>query len=351
MLKNKIEQIFSSQFNKIVYSIVILSIVGIFTSLIAGFMSVNKPTLTIDFFLKVVLQTIMWISIGYSLFYLMITLNSWLEHSIVFGVDLRDARRKMKIANIETKTGNFVANGKIIVCLCAVVSFFLIYLFMVLELFFVVGLAAVVLFWVNMRVTQPPAILFLSSSKSFFVMFNHNDFQKFVRPLRTISLLEYGASKTLENRIISKIYSELKLDLYRTEFDDDWKDTLDVLLEMTKIVIIDTDAVTPDLLYEGKQIVKNKIIFKCIFLKNEYGNCPLLERLKDENVTVGNDACILSFKESFEVVHNVFYEYNIPTPDRSLKSIKRKIRGNKVKNFKSLTAEESNKHAISCLRT
>ena len=164
-------------------------------------------------------------------------------------------------------------------------------------------------------------------------------------------MLEYGASQTLENRIISKIYSELKLDLYRTEFDDDWKDTLDVLLEMTKIVIIDTDAVTPDLLYEGKQIVKNKIIFKCIFLKNEYGNCPLLERLKDKNVTVGNDACILSFKESFEVVHNVFYEYNIPTPDRSLKSIKRKIRGNKVKNFKSLTAEESNKHAISCLRT
>ena len=128
MLKRQLDGIFFSQSRRIVYAIIALSVIGLVFSIFSDLMSASNSIFHQDFLLKLTMHTIKWLSLGYSLFYLMITLHKWLKHSIVFQGDLRSGKTKMKTANIATNAGTFVANGTIIIGFWITVCFLLLYL-------------------------------------------------------------------------------------------------------------------------------------------------------------------------------------------------------------------------------
>jgi len=356
MQKNKIKKKLLSHVDKISIYIIVFSIFGLIINLFIEL----KPLLNNQMFVKelvlqLVLKIFMWCSIGFSLFYFLLFYGNLIKHSLVFKSDnLREIKQKMKAVKIETKAGKLVIHAQIIVIFWLAFVIMLIYFYMFFELFFFIIFCIVILLWSNFRISNPPTILFLSSSsKSLVLLFNHYDFKCLIRPLRVLSLLEYFSSYNYNNNFndneINKIYNELALDIYRTEFDDDWKNTFNILLDLTKIVIIDTDIVTNAVLYEAKQIIKNKMHYKCIFLKNENNDTPLLNCIKNDIIHIKDELCILNFKECFKLLNKIDDEYNFPTSSKTFKEIKMDSNNKGIKTFKSYTADESCKYAIKYL--
>ena len=358
MQKNRIKKKVLNHIDKIGSYIIVFSIFGLIVHLFIELKPLNKQIFVNELILQLVLKIFMWCSIGFSLFYILLFVGILIKHSLVYNNEnLREIKRKMKTAKIETKAEKLVIHGQIIVIFWLAFVVMLIYFYMFYELIFFIIFCIVILLWSNLRISNPPTILFLSSSKSLLLLFNHYDFKCLIRPLRIISLLEYFSiynykhNYHFNNEKNMKIHNELTFDIYRTEFNDDWKNTFNILLDLTKIVIIDTDSVTTAVLYEAEQIIKKKLHYKCIFLKNENNDVPLLNNIKNNIIHIENELCVLNFKECFKHISQVVDEYNFPTPSKSLKAIKINSNNKEMKNYKSYTADESNKYAINCLDT
>lgn len=126
--------------------------------------------------------------------------------------------------------------------------------------------------WLWVRTTTPPFVLFLSTSEALSVE-QHHRLKLAVSPLRAVSLLDIGINTDADTA------GSLNLDCMRTEEDDDWWKVIVLLIELAPIVVINADAESPSVIREATHLVSEDITFKTIFLSNR--DAPLLRQVSD----------------------------------------------------------------------
>jgi hypothetical protein len=113
--------------------------------------------------------------------------------------------------------------------------------------------------WLWVRTTTPPFVLFLSTSDPRSIEV-HRQTKHLVSPLRVVTLLDLGNSPS------SKVANELLMDCLRTGNDDDWWRVITILIELTPLVVVNADAESPGVIRETMHLISKGFTFKTVFL-------------------------------------------------------------------------------------
>lgn len=103
------------------------------------------------------------------------------------------------------------------------------------------------------------------------------------RGCRVISLLDTGNMKSKGN--IRDLWNRFArnaitlVDVLRTTEAENWQYLVEELIKVTPIVIVDTRVCTRALLFEASQVTTVEYAHKAIFVSEDDGSCPVLERL------------------------------------------------------------------------
>lgn len=124
--------------------------------------------------------------------------------------------------------------------------------------------------WLWVRTTTPPFILFLSTSDPSSIE-EHRKIKRGVAPLRVISLLDIGNSPD------SGISNELHLDCLRTGNDDDWWQVIMLLIDLAPLVVINVDTTSSGVVKEAEYLILKEFTFKTVYLTK--GNACLLQKV------------------------------------------------------------------------
>lgn len=138
--------------------------------------------------------------------------------------------------------------------------------------------------WLWVRISTPPFILFLSSSDTQSVEM-HWHTKRLVSPLRVVTLLDLVNSPT------SGVSDELLLDCLRTGNDDDWWKVITILIELAPLVVINADTESPGVVKEALHLISEDITYKTVFLT--HGDACLLRR-EPEPAASASDCLVAS---------------------------------------------------------
>ena len=100
---------------------------------------------------------------------------------------------------------------------------------------------------------------------------------------RVISLLDTGYMKSKRN--LRDLWATFirhaisLMDVLRTVETEDWQYVVQQLVKVAPIVIVDTRVCTHALLFEAATVASNEYAHKAIFVSEDDGSCPVLERL------------------------------------------------------------------------
>ncbi len=131
----------------------------------------------------------------------------------------------------------------------------------------------------------PPTVLVFSSSTNRQLRWALA-LKRFTGGRRVISLLDTGYM-TVKPRfgdfwsVISRRSATLT-DVLRTSDTKDWQSGVKELIELSPIVVVDTRVCTRALVFEASAVLAPAYAHKAIFVSEDSGRCPLLERLLDE---------------------------------------------------------------------
>jgi hypothetical protein len=164
--------------------------------------------------------------------------------------------------------------------------------------------------WLWIRVTTPPFILFLSCSDPGSID-AHKQLKRLVSPLRVVTLLD------LENCPSTKTAEELSLDCLRTGNSDDWKKVIYILIDMAPVVIMNADTDTAGVHEEAIYVPKNMLMFKTAFLKK--GDARLL-RLQPEPAASASNCFVVSATKLREVLIKILDSVELPTIDHDIRT-------------------------------
>lgn len=164
--------------------------------------------------------------------------------------------------------------------------------------------------WLWVRTTTPPFVLFLSTSDPWSIEV-HRQTKRLVSPLRVITLLDLGNSPS------SDTANELLLDCLRTGNDDDWWKVITILIELTPLVVINADTESPGVVREALHLISEDITFKTVFLTK--GNACLLRR-KPEPAASASGCYIASAAMLQEIIKTILDRAEIPEQGRTVRS-------------------------------
>ena len=127
--------------------------------------------------------------------------------------------------------------------------------------------AGCLLWWLWVRTTTPPAVLFLSTSDAWSIEI-HRQIKNIASPLRVVTLLDLQHSRQ------EGTADELRLDCLRTGNDDDWWKVITILMKITPLLVINADTESPGVVREARHLVMEDMTHKVMFLTR--GNACLL---------------------------------------------------------------------------
>ena len=164
--------------------------------------------------------------------------------------------------------------------------------------------------WLWVRTTTPPFVLFLSTSEAMSVE-QHHRLKLSVSPLRVVSLLDVGINTDADTA------GSLNLDCLRTEEDEDWWKAIVLLIELAPIVVINADAESPGVIREATHLVSEDITYKTIFLSNR--DAPLLRQVSD-SIAAETGHCVTSNHGLYRILAFVLNEGLKPSRERPVSS-------------------------------
>jgi hypothetical protein len=145
----------------------------------------------------------------------------------------------------------------------------------------------------------PPTTLVFSSSTDKQLRWALS-LKRFIGGRRVISLLDTGYMTIKPS--VSGIWSIMLrrsgslTDVLRMSDTDNWQAGVIELIEISPIVIVDTRVCTQALMFEASTVLTPQYAYKAIFVSDENGACPVLERLLDEG-KVSSDHLVSVVKE------------------------------------------------------
>lgn len=319
-----------------------LPFVALLLFLLEVFLQSSRTGVTLELLYKMGWAATRWFAIGWASFRLLICLTIILTTKRAFKTSVSRQRmlRASKALRKFTKTDSFVFAGKSMYYLGAIVVALVYWLLKnanVLILLIPIGMDLV---WIRVRMTQPPGLLFLSSSRNKMAAINHYDFKMHIAPYRVVSLLVYNQSDS--NKGYEKLYDSTQLDCFRTEFDEDWKtvifgsehqqccgdslndnarERMSGLIENVKLVVMDTEFVTQHTIEEATHLVQNHYSYKTIFLGDYRNECSLLNKViegTDKNTSM---FCVADHNSLLQYLKVVFLGSNFPSEQMTVKEI------------------------------
>jgi hypothetical protein len=119
-----------------------------------------------------------------------------------------------------------------------------------------------------LRLTLPPAILFLAGSgeRGNVLLFR---LHRSASPLRVVALLDHHRMGVLGQMI--------RLDLMRTTTENMWKSMVHRLMDIAPVIVIDTVQRTGPCRYEAFLVSAPERAGRTVFISDEEGRCPSLE--------------------------------------------------------------------------
>jgi hypothetical protein len=126
------------------------------------------------------------------------------------------------------------------------------------------------------RVCIPPAVLLLSSSWADTVKLI-TTVERAVFPLRVVHLLDTYLDQQVPDAYRHETLREGSLRTYNPQ---NWQLIVDRLTESVPIIVVDTRIDTPALIEEARKLLETNQAHKTIFIINNDGSSPTLDRLK-----------------------------------------------------------------------
>jgi hypothetical protein len=173
-------------------------------------------------------------------------------------------------------------------------------------------LAMVVSFLIHsfIRITTPPAVVFLGTSDVVDLKW-HWTLLFLARPLRVVSCLD------LTNAQAPVGSWNLTLDCFRSPPDENWWETVQSLIRLTPLVLIDGTVDTPALKRELGLLLESGQDWKCIALLGPNGERDLL----DAAGAPKGSLCAISTDAVVSVVKEILAQGELPSPGRPVSLI------------------------------
>lgn len=163
--------------------------------------------------------------------------------------------------------------------------------------------------WLWVRITTPPFVLFLSTSDPRSIEI-HRQTKLLVSPLHVVTLLDLGNSPS------SQVASGLRLDCLRTGNDDDWWKVITILIEMAPLIVINADTSSPGVVREALHLIAEDITFKTVFLTR--ADARLLDQVTDVAKTA---SCYVASADTLQGIIEVMLDRaELPKPGRTVGS-------------------------------
>ncbi|HVR97935.1 MAG TPA: hypothetical protein VMW27_15055 [Thermoanaerobaculia bacterium] len=177
-------------------------------------------------------------------------------------------------------------------------------------------LAAVVAFqiWGIVRIATPPAVVFLGTSDAADLEW-HWTLLHVARPLRVVSCLNV---ENAETRAKSR---DMTLDCLRCPYEEGWWRSVQLLIRLTPLVLIDATVVTPALEDEARSLLDSELAFKCIALCGPQGERDLLDSVGAPKGLL----CAISVNAALHLVTEILSRGDFPTPSRPVSRIAAEI--------------------------
>lgn len=162
--------------------------------------------------------------------------------------------------------------------------------------------------WLWVRITTPPFVLFLSTSDAQSIGV-HRQIKRLISPLRVVTLLD------LENSPSSKTTNELLLDCLRTGNDDDWWKVITILIELAPLIVINADTESPGVVREALHLISEDVTFKTVFLTSSDGR--LLKR-EPEPAASASSCLVVSANMLQSIIWTMLDCGKLPDKDHSV---------------------------------
>lgn len=139
---------------------------------------------------------------------------------------------------------------------------------------------------------------------------------------RVVSLLDTGHIKhTLDASNLWEAVSRRSLtltDVLRTADTRTWREAIRQLVELTPVIILDARECTPAILYEAGLVLSPEHVYKAIFVSENDGRCPVIERLLAEGHAAPDRMVSVVREEQLQSVLKEWAksEGNLPQPGR-----------------------------------
>lgn len=302
----------------------------------------------------VLLASVKWFSLGWALFYLNISCCIRVSNNRVFGWRRKTLRRAVQRVSDDRRESSFVFFGT---ALSIGVGALLLLAYLVFRhpyILYPLTAVAAQLVWIWTRLSEPCAVLLLSTSRNDMNLYAHYDIKMFVSPMRVCSLLEYdhdpagAAHESSPDR--AKLYSSVRLDCFRTTFDDDWRDVLSALADQSQVIVVDALRATEHTVAEAVHLKERGYLYKTVFLTNYKGEIPVVEQAFGTLEHTKTSYCIADCTETFRILKSVFHDLALPSPERGAAGLQRTKNAEETFPFTSTTAEVRVSRGLELLR-
>jgi len=166
------------------------------------------------------------------------------------------------------------------------------------------------LFFTFIRTTTPPAVVFLGTSDVADLKWHWTLLFR-ARPLRVVSCLD------LTNAQAPVGSWNLTFDCFRSPPDQDWWETVQALLRLTPIILIDGTVVTEDLKREVGSLLDSGQAWKCIVLLGPKGERDLLDALEIPKGLL----CAIPTGDVVPLVTQILARGELPSPGRPVAQV------------------------------
>ena len=166
----------------------------------------------------------------------------------------------------------------------------------------------------------PPVALLLGRSSDTEADF-HANLNKIIAPFQTISSL-IVERRPLSLKNMSRAYF-MKQATHRNKWGDNWITNIKELMDIAKIIILDTREVTSAILIEIEALIHSNHTFKTVFIVGSNGEKPVIDKIQMKIPDINQSDLAYIYEEDIYSLMKYITKAkeNFPTPKLPTKSI------------------------------
>lgn len=263
-----------------------------------------------------------WLAWGAAALHFIMTVGVWAATLRTLGVScLCDCPRILRLSMRATPVREVVVVSLLPLAAASLAGLFGIGREIIAELPVGAVLLIALLYFTQLLV-PPVALIFASSTDEQlrWVL----GLKKFTAGRRVVSLLDTGymtVRPTAGDLAAATIRRSGSLtDVLRVSDSANWRDGVEELIDISPIVILDTRVCTEALLFEASLVLTPQYAYKAVFVSDDKGVCPVLERLLDEGrLPPGHAVNAVTEGELGQLLRTlVASPHALPRPDRCI---------------------------------